>query len=641
MLVDRLRGVAALSKPRRHGVYAERRGVDVIELGPVKRTGDAGVGHGTHGVSGGDRPVAGVLVVVDEDADSLFLPPLACSAAGHSPLDLARERQCRAADFLEAALRAYAHVHVDATRTRCLREADQSLLLEHLANAARDCANLVEGDGWRRIEVDAQLVGAVEVPTTDRPRVPVDHAEVDPPGEVRGVRHHELARRASAGELDRRRRQPIRRAVRHALLEEEVAGDAVDPTFQCRWALAQMANDRLGAFEVVVDEVELGDADLWEEELRRIRDADLATCRLDGDRLGLRAHAGARFDASVSIPLRECRTMHVDDRPVLVAPDSFKGTLRAPTVAAAVARGLEHAGLRADRCPVADGGEGTMEVLLERLGGEIVEAAASDPLGRQISASFALLGGGATALVEVAAATGLHLVASDERDAEAASSAGTGELIAAAIAAGAAHVLVAAGGSASTDGGVGAIEAVAAAGGLRGTRLSVLCDVRTPFEQAASVFGPQKGADEAAVERLERRLEALGMPRGVPMSGAAGALAGGLWAKFGAALVAGAPFVLHALDFNVRMLASAAVIVGEGRLDATSLEGKIAAEIATRARQHGVPAHGIVGSCALERFDARILDLQVILEATDEAGLERAGFELAAAIAPRSLPSRL
>jgi glycerate kinase len=322
--------------------------------------------------------------------------------------------------------------------------------------------------------------------------------------------------------------------------------------------------------------------------------------------------------------------MALHDRPVLVAPDSFKGTLTAQRVAAAIGRGLVRAGLPApDLAPVADGGEGTMEVLLGRLGGEVVTVAASDPLGREVAAGLALLGDGRTALVEVAAASGLALVAPEERDAEAASSAGTGQLIAAAVATGAARVLVAAGGSATTDGGRGAIEAIADAGGLGRARITVLCDVRTPFEQAASVFGPQKGADGAAVARLERRLAAFGLPREVPMTGAAGGLAGGLWATFGAELVAGAPFVLDALDFDRRMLASRAVIVGEGRLDATSLQGKIAAEIATRARQHGVPAHAIVGSCAIDRFDARILDLQEILQAGDEAAIEQAAAALA------------
>jgi len=327
-------------------------------------------------------------------------------------------------------------------------------------------------------------------------------------------------------------------------------------------------------------------------------------------------------------------------RPVLVAPDSFKGTLSATQVAEAIGRGLSRAGLSAELAAVADGGEGTMEVLAERLGGEIVTVSAHDPLGREVAASFALLGDGRTALVEVAAASGLALLAPLERDAEAASSAGTGELIVAALACGASHVLVAAGGSASTDGGAGAIDAIAAAGGLRGARLSVLCDVRTPFEQAAATFGPQKGADAAAVARLQRRLEAFGLPRGVPMSGAAGGLAGGLWAKLDARLVAGAPFVLEALDFDTRMLAASAVIVGEGCLDATSLEGKIVAEVATRARQHGVPAHAIVGRCELTRFDARILDLQEIFEAGGQPAIEDAAVALAGVIAARPLRSQ-
>ena len=130
----------------------------------------------------------------------------------------------------------------------------------------------------------------------------------------------------------------------------------------------------------------------------------------------------------------------------LVAPDSFKGTFDAAAVAAAIGRGVEEAGAEADLCPIADGGEGTAAALLAKLGGRTVEAEAHDPLRRPIVASFALLAGGRTAVVEVAAASGLPLLAEDERDAEAADSFGTGELIAAAIAAGARKVLVAAGG---------------------------------------------------------------------------------------------------------------------------------------------------------------------------------------------------
>jgi glycerate kinase len=231
-----------------------------------------------------------------------------------------------------------------------------------------------------------------------------------------------------------------------------------------------------------------------------------------------------------------------------------------------------------------------------------------------------LIEDGATAIVEVAEASGLGRVAEAERDAEAASSRGTGELIVAAVEVGAQVVLVAAGGSATTDGGRGAVEAIADAGGLNGARLVVLCDVRTPFEDAARVFAPQKGADAAAVKRLTKRLDRLAAtwprdPRGMAMTAAAGGLAGGLWANLGAALEPGATFVLEALDYDARMRAAAAVIVGEGQLDRTSLEGKVLGEAATRARQAGVPCFAIVGTNALDPFDSRILDLQRVLEA--------------------------
>src|SRR4051794_15333328 len=148
----------------------------------------------------------------------------------------------------------------------------------------------------------------------------------------------------------------------------------------------------------------------------------------------------------------------VTERPVLVAPDSFKGTFRAPEVAAAIGRGLERAGLRPpDLCPVADGGEGTLDALLPGLGGEVVAADSHDPLGRPLHTSFALVEGGGTAIVEAAAASGLGLLPEPERDAWAASTYGTGELIAAAIDRGAQVVLVPVGGSATTDGGAGAL----------------------------------------------------------------------------------------------------------------------------------------------------------------------------------------
>ncbi|HEY2318744.1 MAG TPA: glycerate kinase [Solirubrobacteraceae bacterium] len=317
---------------------------------------------------------------------------------------------------------------------------------------------------------------------------------------------------------------------------------------------------------------------------------------------------------------------------VLVAPDSFKGTFSASEVASAIGRGLQRAGRPVDLCPVADGGEGTLDALAAGLGGERRRAEVFDPLERPIVAEFGLAG--EVAIVETAAASGLDLVEPAERDALAATTAGTGQLIAAAIDAGARTVMLGVGGSATTDGGAGAIKAILAAGGLRGSKLVVLCDVRTPFEDAATVFAPQKGADAAGVKRLTARLNALARrldrdPRGVPMTGAAGGLSGGLWAAFGAELVPGAAFVLDEVGFDARMRAARAVVTGEGKLDMQSLVGKVVSEVATRARQSGVPCHAVVGTRELDSMGARILDLDRVIEASTLDELEEAGRALA------------
>ncbi len=320
---------------------------------------------------------------------------------------------------------------------------------------------------------------------------------------------------------------------------------------------------------------------------------------------------------------------------VLVAPDSFKGTFTASQVAAAIGRGLQRAGWPVDACPIADGGEGTLEALLEPLGAELRCAPATDPLRRELEARFAIAG--PQAIIEAAAASGLGLVAPGDRDPWAASTAGTGELILAAVAAGARTVYVGVGGTATTDGGAGAIRAIERGGGLGGAKLIVLCDVRTPFEDAARVFGPQKGATADDVRRLTRRLHDLARrlgrdPRGLPMTGAAGGLAGGLWSAFGAELVPGASFVLDAIGFDARMRRARAVITGEGRLDRQSLAGKAVSEVATRARQTGVPCHAVVGSNELDPFGARVLDLETVSEASTIAALAGAGRRLAAVL---------
>ena len=244
----------------------------------------------------------------------------------------------------------------------------------------------------------------------------------------------------------------------------------------------------------------------------------------------------------------------------------------------------------------------------------------------------------------MAQASGLSLVAEQDRDAWAASTRGTGELIAAAVEAGASPVIVTVGGSATTDGGAGAIEALREAGLVPSggsprprpagrIEMHVVCDVRVPFEDAPRVYGPQKGADSAMVGRLERRLDELAAsfprdPRGVPMTGAAGGLSGGLWAALGAKLVPGAAYVLDAIGFDDLMRGSAFVVTGEGSLDEQTLQGKIVGEVATRCRQGGVTCHALVGRNQLDPFGERIIDLASVTEATTLDELRRAGAAL-------------
>jgi glycerate kinase len=275
----------------------------------------------------------------------------------------------------------------------------------------------------------------------------------------------------------------------------------------------------------------------------------------------------------------------------LVAPDKFKGTYSATELADAICAAL---GPDADRCPVADGGDGTAEVLLEASGGRWVEAPAHDALGEPIRARFALLGDGMEAVVEVAEASGLARLSGRPLRPLKASSEGTGELIAAAISAGAERVLVACGGSATTDAGLGALARFDPAA----VELLCLCDVSDRFAGALR-YAPQKGAGEGHLAELAARLETIAAelphdPSRLPFTGAAGGLAGGFWAH-GARLVPGARHVLAAVGFDRRLGAADAVITGEGCLDETSMAGKAVGEIASRAAAAGRPCHAIVG----------------------------------------------
>ena len=323
---------------------------------------------------------------------------------------------------------------------------------------------------------------------------------------------------------------------------------------------------------------------------------------------------------------------------VIAAPDSFKGTFTAPDVAAAMRRGLESAGLQADSCPVADGGEGTIAAVLAAMPGRVVRTKVHDPLGREVDASFAMLDGDRCALVETAAAVGLGLLPPAERDPWLASSFGAGELIRVAARSGAERVLVGVGGSATVDGGSGALQALIDLP-RDGAQIVVLCDVTTPWERCAQVYGPQKGADPRLVERLARRLDDRARtlprdPRGVRGSGAGGGLAGALWAALDARLHPGASYVLDTVGFNRRLTAADAVICGEGKLDAQSAEGKIVSEVAWRARSRRVPIHAIVGRRHLGEAGREALGITSIQEATTLLQIERAANRLGRRLFP-------
>ncbi|CAN5775287.1 glycerate kinase [soil metagenome] len=316
---------------------------------------------------------------------------------------------------------------------------------------------------------------------------------------------------------------------------------------------------------------------------------------------------------------------------LLVAPDSFKGTFGAPEVSAAVARGVRRAGLEAEELPIADGGEGTLEALVAALDGELHTTTVADPFGRPVEGRFALLPDG-RGLVEMAEASGLARLTEGERDAWRASTRGTGELIVAAVRAGARSVILGVGGSATTDGGAGCLEALDQAG--VDPAIEVVCDVNTPWEDAARVFGPQKGADPSTVKRLEERLEKLAEqaprdPRGVPMTGCAGGLSGALFTHRGASLEPGAAYLLDALGFDERAAAARLVITGEGRLDAQTLSGKAVGEVTARAQRLGTPCHATVGEDALGGPEARRLGLAGVHVASTMAELEDVGRRIA------------
>jgi len=321
----------------------------------------------------------------------------------------------------------------------------------------------------------------------------------------------------------------------------------------------------------------------------------------------------------------------------VVAPNAFKGSLTAEEAAGAIARGMRAALPTAHNTeiPLADGGDGTAAVLLRALGGELVSVCAQDPLGRPIQARYALVENGAAAVVEMAAASGLVLLTHEERNPLVTSTYGTGQLIADAIRRGVRKLIVGIGGSATNDGGAGALQALGARfldsdgselgpGGAELARLAridtrglvlhageaeivVACDVANPLtgsEGGSAVYGPQKGAALADVQILDSALhnyahvirEQLGLDvEHIPGTGAAGGLGAGLAALLGAEIRPGIEVVMKAVRFDEALAYAHAVVTGEGKLDAQTGYGKVVSGVVRHASERGIPVVAMVG----------------------------------------------
>lgn len=283
---------------------------------------------------------------------------------------------------------------------------------------------------------------------------------------------------------------------------------------------------------------------------------------------------------------------------VVAAVDKFRGTASGAEIAAAIGHACWEQGHDCVEFALADGGEGLIEVL----GGPNRTSVVTGPLGTPVEAAWRFHRG--TAIIEMALASGLVLAGGDEgNDPMNATTAGTGELIDAALTAGAKRIIVGLGGSATTDGGLGAIQAIGTPARLKSVELLIACDVTTRFTDAAVVFGPQKGASPAQIKMLTARLEQLadryeqefGVDvRDIDGSGAAGGLGGAL-AALGGKLTPGFDLVADELDVYEQLETADLVITGEGHLDAQSFAGKVVGGVADIAAEHDIPVAVIVG----------------------------------------------
>lgn len=360
---------------------------------------------------------------------------------------------------------------------------------------------------------------------------------------------------------------------------------------------------------------------------------------------------------------------------VVIAPDSYKESLTAMEVATAIENGFKEIMPNAEyiKLPMADGGEGTVQSLVDATGGDIVTVEVMGPLGQPVTGFYGLLGDGSTAVIEMAAASGLHLVEPSERNPMLTTTYGTGELIKAALDKGVDHIIIGIGGSSTNDGGVGMAQALGAklvddqgadlsfGGGalanlasidlsgldprLADVQLEVACDVDNPLcgpKGASHIFGPQKGATPEMVVQLDANLahyaKVIRQTNGKDVidqagAGAAGGLGAALLGLFNATLRPGINIVMDAVNLTEVIKDADLVITGEGRIDSQTIHGKTPIGVARTAKLYDLPVIGIAGSIAQ---DCRVVHdhgldavYSVVLGATDlPTALKEAAFNV-------------
>ena len=323
---------------------------------------------------------------------------------------------------------------------------------------------------------------------------------------------------------------------------------------------------------------------------------------------------------------------------IVVAPDSFKESLSAMEVAAAIEKGIKkvNSTIEVIKVPMADGGEGTVQALVDATRGSLIKVKAKDPLHRDIESFYGILGDSQTAIIEMAAASGLDLLQEHEKNPAITSTYGTGQLILHALEVGCTRLIIGIGGSATNDGGAGAAQAlgaklldvkgrqVAPGGGnldqlaqidcsemdprLQSTEILVACDVTNPLtgpNGASVIYGPQKGADESLVQRLDANLHHLSQliesnlnvsMENIPGAGAAGGLGGGLMAFFNARLQPGFDIIKELVGLEMVVQEATLVLTGEGRMDYQTQFGKTPFGVAQVAKKYNKPVIAIAGS---------------------------------------------